>query len=287
MAMPRAQSSLRVRSARPISSLECPLPASGEHSTNAQSSNEGNVINWTVPLNRICSGYAMAMREVGSTGKTEFATQSVHTLTEEQIDQVLALFDAAYDDADHSYLLSSFEVMGWIALATSGPMLAGFAIGDAKLVKLPRLEGPCPVAIHGIGCIDENFRRLGLFSRLEKAVVGASGALQPGCNHLHCGRTAHPATYRFLQNIGVGGLPDPGRVLSPWHTETVAAIAELYDATVYPGTCIVIGKGKPIGFPRVHVEASEAELSLFKDVDRNRGDALLAMSWSPQAPAGW
>jgi hypothetical protein len=229
----------------------------------------------------------MASRHVGCTGNAEVTTQSVHDLTAEQIDQILALFNASYADADHSYILSSFEVMGWIALATNGPVLAGFAIGDVKLVELPRLEGPCPVATHGIGCIDDNFRRQGLFTRLEKAVVGASGMLQPDSRHLHCGRIAHPATYRFFKHVGVGCLPDPDRALSPWHTEMVEAVAALYGSAVYPGTCIVIGKGKPIGFPRINVEASEAELSLFEDVDRNRGDALLAMSWSPEVPAGW
>lgn len=229
----------------------------------------------------------MATMDVSCTGKIEVTTQSVHDLTHEQIDQILALFDAAYADADHSYFLSSFEVMEWISLATNGQILAGFAIGDAKLVNLPRLDDPCPVAVHGISCIDANFRRLGLFSRLEKAVVAASGALPPGSRRLHCGRTAHPATYRFLQNIGVGGLPDPDRPLSPWHREVVDAVAALYGATVYPGTCIVIGKGKPVGFPRVDVQASDSELSLFENVDRDRGDSLLAMSWSPAAPEGW
>ena len=229
----------------------------------------------------------MVLRHVGGTGHIEVTPQSVHDLTEKQVDQILALFDAAYADADHSYLLSSFEVMEWIALATSGPVLAGFAIGEAKLVDLPRIEGRCPVATYGISCIDDSFRRMGLFTRLEKAVVGANGVLQPDTPYLHCGRTAHPATYRFLRNIGVGCLPDPDRPLSTWHMETVEAVAALYGSKVYPGTCVVVGKGKPIGFPRITVEATDAELSLFKDVDRNRGDALLAMSWSPEAPAGW
>jgi hypothetical protein len=229
----------------------------------------------------------MTQRHIGSTENVEVTTQSVHDLSEEQTAQILALFDAAYAEADHSYLFSSFEVMGWIALATNGPVLAGFAIGDAKVVKLPRIEGHCPVATYGIGCIDENFRRLGLFTRLEKAVVGASGTLQAGGPCLHCGRVAHPATYQFFKNIGVGCLPDPDRALLPWHAEMIEAIAALYGSAVYPGTCVVVGKGKPIGFPRINVEATEAQLNLFKDVDRNRGDALLAMSWSPKAPAGW
>ena len=73
----------------------------------------------------------MTLRHAGSTGHTEVTTYSVNYLTEEQITQILALFDVAYADADHAYLLSSFEVMGWIAFATNSPVLAGFAIGDA------------------------------------------------------------------------------------------------------------------------------------------------------------
>lgn len=229
----------------------------------------------------------MTVRHVGSTGEIKVATQSVQDLTEQQIAQVLALFDAAYAEANHTYLLSSFDVMGWIALAMHGPVLAGFAVGDAKHVQLPRLDSHCTVAAYGIGCIDENFRRMGLFTRLEKAVVGASGTLQINSRRLHCGRTAHPASYRFFKNIGVGCIPDPDRPLSVWHVEMVEAIAALYGAKVYPGTCIVAGKGEPIGFPRISVEATDAELGLFKNVDRNQGDALLAMSWSPQAPNDW
>lgn len=146
----------------------------------------------------------MTSRQRGSAGGIELSTQAAHDLTEGQIAQIMALFDAAYAEADHSYLLSSFDVMGWIALAMNGSMLAGFAIGDAKLVELPRIEGRCPVATYGISCIDDSFRRMGLFTRLEKAVVGANGVLQPDTLYLHCGRTAHPATYRFFKNIWCG-----------------------------------------------------------------------------------
>jgi len=212
---------------------------------------------------------------------------SVHDLTEDQVSQILALFDAAYADADHSYLLSSFEVMDWIALATHGPVLVGFAIGDAKIVDLPRRNGLQPVASYGIGCVDENYRRMGLFTRLEKAVVQASGKLPVNARYLNCGRPAHPATYNFIANIGTGCIPEPGSPLSPWHLEMVERVAALCCVKVHPGTCVVIGKEMPIGYPRLKVIATDAELRLFENVNRDRGEALLTMSWTPEAPSGW
>ena len=222
-----------------------------------------------------------------TTMNVRIITRSVHDLPQGRVSQILELFDAAYADADHSYLLSSFDVMEWIALAMHGPALAGFAIADAKLVDLPRMHGLHPVATYGIACIDQNFRRMGLFARLEKAAAQASGKLPVNSRYLNCGRTAHPATYKFLASIGAGSVPEPGRPLSPWHMEMVERVAALYRAKVYPGTCVVIGKGVPIGYPRVDVVATDIEHRMFENVDRDKGDALLAMSWTPDAPGGW
>ncbi len=227
------------------------------------------------------------MKISDTTKSIQITTLSVHDLTEDRISQILALFDAAYADANHSYLLSSFEVMDWIALAMHGSVLAGFAIGDAKIVDLPRMHGLQPVATYGIGCVDENYRRMGLFTRLEEAVVQASGNLPVNGRYLNCGRTAHPATYNFFANIGAGSIPEPGRPLSPWHLEMVERVAALYCVKVHPGTCVVIGKGMPIGYPRLDVLATDAELRMFEKVNRDRGEALLTMSWTPEAPSGW
>ena len=227
------------------------------------------------------------MEEPDTAKSIRVTTRSVRDLTEERLSKILALFDATYADADHSYLSASFEVMDWIALATHGPALVGFAIADAKRVELPRMQGLHPVALYGIGCIDENFRRMGLFTRLEKAAVLASGKLSLDSRYLNCGRTAHPATYRYLASIGTGIIPDPDRPLSPWHKEMVERVASLYGVNVYPGTCVVVGKGVPIGHPRVDVVATDTEHGVFEQVNRDRGEALLAMSWSPDAPGGW
>ena len=56
--------------------------------------------------------------------------RNVSDLTQTQIDQVLGLFDRTYDRADHDYLLASFDVLHWIALARGDNGLIGFAVGD-------------------------------------------------------------------------------------------------------------------------------------------------------------
>ena len=227
------------------------------------------------------------MENPSTTKNIQLTTHSVHDLTEDRISQILALFDATYADANHSYVLSSFEVMAWVALAMHGSTLAGFAIADVKFVDLPRMHGLHSVATYGIGCIDENFRRMGLFSRLAKAAGQASGKLPVNRRYLNCGRTAHPVSYKFLANIGAGGIPELDRPLSPWHLEMVERIAALYGVEVYPGTCVVNGKGVPIGYPRLDVVATDIERKMFENVDRDKGEALLTMSWSPDAPSGW
>jgi len=64
-------------------------------------------------------------------------------------------------------------------------------------------------------------------------------------------------------------------------------VATLYCVKVHPGTCVVIGKGMPIGYPRLNVVATDIEHKLFDNVNRDKGEALLTMSWSPDAPSGW
>ena len=42
-----------------------------------------------------------------------------------------------------------------------------------------------------------------------------------------------------------------------------------------------------IGHPDMEIEADTEEWELFEQVDRDRGDALLTITWSPTAPPGW
>lgn len=208
-------------------------------------------------------------------------------LTQDQTGRILQLFDLAYEKADHGYLLGSFEIMRWIALAMDGDRLAGFAIGEGRIVELPRLTGLQPVALAGIGCIDPEYRQQGLFARLALASVTGSGLVRPDRRCLFCGRTAHAITYRTIRNTAAGTVPLAGVPMTEWHTEMILRIAELYGVRVDPQTCVVTGKGRPIGTPRLNYQATDEEIALFSAVDRSRGDSLLTIGWLPEAPEGW
>lgn len=212
-------------------------------------------------------------------------------LTEDQIEDIMRLFDQSYSEANHAYLLKSFDVMRWIALARDGEGLAGFAVGDAVETMLPRLDAPQLVAMAGIACIDARHRRGGLFGRLALASMLASmmesGLLEPGRRFLLCGRMAHAASYRATARSSNNVVPLAGQPITAWHREMIECIAALYKVNVDPMTSRVIGKGDPIGYPKLEYEATADELTVFRDVDRDMGDSLLAMSWHPDPPAGW
>ncbi len=201
--------------------------------------------------------------------------------------QVLGLFDLTYDRGNHAYLLASIERLGWIAVARHGGTVVGFAVGGSLRAELPRLAGPQAVALAGIGCIDPNLRQQGLFTTLAIAALNAGGVLNGADRFLFCGRMAHPITYRTAARSAQGVVPASGRALSDWHREMLLAVATLYGVTVDPDTGVVIGTGTPIGYPRLRYEASDAEQALFRPVNRDRGDSLLAVGWMPTVPDGW
>lgn len=208
-------------------------------------------------------------------------------LTADQIEEIMRLFDQSYSAANHAYLLKSFDVMRWIALARDKEGLAGFAVGDAVETMLPRFDEPQLVAMAGIACIDARHRRGGLFSRLALAAMMESGLLAPDRRYLLCGRMAHAASYRATARSSNNVVPLAGQPVTTWHREMIERIAALYKINVDPMTSRVIGKGGPIGYPRMAYEATADEVTVFRDVDRDKGDSLLAMSWRPDPPAGW
>lgn len=208
-------------------------------------------------------------------------------LTSCQIDQLLELFDANYENANHAYFLKSFETMQWIALATTKGAMAGFAIGESKRTELPRMEGQQTVAMAGISCINSSFRRHGLFTKLALATLMQGDLIKPGQPFLFCGRMAHAITYRTMHNNSNNSVPSARQPISDWHKEVLLHLADLYNVKIDPKTSVVIGKGAPIGYPRISYEATDEEKVLFENVNRDRGDSLLAMSWKPDPPAGW
>ena len=83
-------------------------------------------------------------------------------------------------------------------------------------------------------------------------------------------------------------IPKYGVPLSDWHKEVGLRVAELYGIHIDPETLVVIGDGTPCGYPKLtYDDLTEAEKWLFKDVNRDRGDSLLGITWLPEAPRGW
>ena len=66
------------------------------------------------------------------------------------------------------------------------------------------------------------------------------------------------------------------------------AIAEAYGVHGFdPETFVCLGSGQPIGYPDIEFDVEPHEWEIFEPVDRDRGDALLALAWAPDAPPGW
>lgn len=201
-------------------------------------------------------------------------------------ERVHQLFDLSYRQANHSYLEKTFTKLKYIGLAAIGKTLVGFAVADTVETRLPRLDDPQIVTLAGICCVDANYRRIGLFKKLEILAAGASGLLKPGKRVLMCGRMAHPVSFRTMRGFP-SVIPKVGVPLSVWHREVGLKVAELYGATLDPRTFVVMGDGSPIGYPNMHCEVAEQEWLPFESVNRDRGDALLGIFWAPDAPVGW
>jgi hypothetical protein len=208
------------------------------------------------------------------------------------------LFDDTYDHADHSYLDRSLETLRFAALATAGrpneprtgtgddERVVGFALGESRTVDLPRLPAQV-VALAGLCCVESAFRRAGLFRSLEMRAITECTPQRDGERILAAGRMAHPASFRAMRD-NVGVLPRPGVVPSTFQQEVACAVADIYAVDAFdPLTFVCQGRGRPIGDPRLTIEATDEEWQLFSDVDRDRGDSLLALCWIPDAPTGW
>jgi hypothetical protein len=208
------------------------------------------------------------------------------TMRKDDLEMVHQLFDQSYRQANHAYLEKSFSRLKYIAIATVGETPAGFAVADTVETDLPRMSEPQIVTLAGICCVAPRFRRLGLFLKLESLAGSASGLSRSGKRILVCGRMAHPASFRTISRSPMV-IPKYGVPLSDWHKEVGLRVAELYGVNLDPETMVVIGEGVPIGYPIIEQDVTEEEWLPFKNVNRDRGDSLLGITWSPDAPEGW
>ena len=214
-----------------------------------------------------------------------FETTETSSLAEPALARLLALFHASYRAANDDYFRRSLSRLRFLATATCGDTLAGFALGEMRAMDLPRLTQQA-VALAGICCIDPRFRRHGLFRELELRAFRAAG-VTPGGRVLSCGRMAHPASFRTM-NGNPTHVPQRGCPPTAWQRDIGAAIANAYGVPAFdPDTFVCRGAGVPIGYPIMEMELRPEEWEVFGPVNRDRGDSLLGLCWWPDAPAGW
>jgi hypothetical protein len=195
------------------------------------------------------------------------------------------LFEANYRRANAGFLEKSLRTLRHVAIAECDGAPAGFALGETRVMELPRL-GAEVVSLAGISCVAPQYRRRGLFGQLERRVIAAADVPETE-RRLVCGRIAHPAAMRTIGSLPTH-VPKPGLRPSAWQREVGSVIAEAYGVHRFdPETFVCIGAGEPIGYPRIELDIEPHEWELFARVDRDRGDALLVIAWSPDAPPGW
>jgi hypothetical protein len=215
----------------------------------------------------------------------DFKVVETDKASSEDLETAFALFEMNYRQANRVFLEKSLRVLRYLALAEHQGTPAGFAVAECRVMDLPRLPAQA-VNLAGICCIAPRFRRRGLFAALEALAIASGGVADPS-RRLSCGRMAHPAAMRILTRSPTV-VPKPGLRPTAWQQEVGQAIARAYDVHAFdPETFVCIGSGEPIGYPLIEIQVEGREWEVFKHVDRDRGDALLAMMWTPDAPPGW
>lgn len=215
-----------------------------------------------------------------------FRIHQTHKIPADDLGGVLRLFEENYREANLAYLEKSLGKLRFLAVAEAAPgVLAGFALGESRMIDLPRL-GPQGVRLAGLCCIGMEHRRRRLFGVLEGMALGVQSL--PGLERtLSCGRMAHPASFRGMSR-SASVVPKRGVTPTEWQQEVGVAIAEAYGTPAFdPATFVCKGTGVPIGFPVIDIEATPEEWELFAPVDRSRGDSLLGISWGSTPPPGW
>jgi hypothetical protein len=215
----------------------------------------------------------------------EFRVRDAGALSLRERRELLGLFEASYRQANPAFLAKSLARLRNVATAARGDAAVGFALAETRVMDLPRLPDQV-VSLAGIGCVAPEFRRRGVLGELQRLAVTANPVPERP-RRLICGRMAHPAALRILGWLP-SVVPKAGVRPTAWQREVGKAIAEAYGVHGFdPETFVCLGGGTPIGTPVLEVEVEPREWKLFEAVDRDRGDALLAIAWAPDAPEGW
>jgi hypothetical protein len=215
----------------------------------------------------------------------DFKVVEADKASAKDLEAVFSLFEMNYRQANHAYVEKSLATLRYLALAEHERTTVGFGLGECRVMDLPRLPAEV-VNLAGICCIAPQFRRRGLFGELERLTMTAA-ELPPHSRRLTCGRMAHPAALRVFARHPTM-VPKPGVRPTPWQQEVGQAIADAFGSHAFdPETFVCIGSGEPIGYPNIEFQVEPEEWEVFRQVNRDRGDALLAMAWMPDAPPEW
>lgn len=206
------------------------------------------------------------------------------TLETSTVGHLHELFEAAYDQADHAYLDRSLSELRYIATAVADDRLAGFSIGDARSLDIPGL-GATHCLLSGLVCVDETYRRRGISRHLSSLAVRGGGVSMAQFT-LAAARMAHPSSMRAFRHSPTT-VPRRGHRPTDAQRASGAAVASAYMAAFDEETFVCKGSGRPIGYPRIVHDLDAEEWELFEQVDRDRGDSLLALTWQGGAPSGW
>lgn len=204
-----------------------------------------------------------------------------------EVEEVLRLFELCYRQADRDYVVRSLGTLRNLATARDGDLLVAFCLGETRLTEVPRL-GVHTILLPGMCCIARAWRRRGLSGFLVSIAMGHEAPTMIGERALIGARMAHPASSRRVRREP-WVVPKRGARPTRWQQEVGWAVARAYGATDFdPEHFVVRGTGVPIGYPDMEIEVEAAEeWELFERVNRDRGDALLTITWSPTAPPGW
>ena len=215
----------------------------------------------------------------------DFAVKETRSLSEQERRELFRLFELNYRQANPAFLEKSLAALSHAAMAFHEGVAVGFGLADSRVMDLPRLPAQV-VVLAGICCVAPEFRRRGLFGKLELLAIQA-GAVPERPRRLACGRMAHPAAMRSISRFPKS-VPRPGVRPTAWQQEVGSAIAEAYGVRDFdPETFVCIGSGTPTGYPRIEFDVEPHEWEVFEPVDRDRGDALLTIAWVPDPPEEW
>ena len=225
-----------------------------------------------------------------ASSEIEVRVVRVSTMTAAEHAAVFEVFDSSYREPNHEYLQRSIDRIGLLVLATVDGRGVGYSISHTRWMELPGFADPQLVVLHGMRCVVPEYRHRGVNGLTNRALTAAMDAEIEESGRT---RTRELVCGRFGQAARAGARSDPsavprlGRRPTAWQRAVGLAVAEAYGSHLDPETFVCVGSGRPIGYPNEEFEPSEAERAAYKDVDRDHGDNLLGINWTPDAPPGW